>query len=280
LWIKIIWKDSFCIIYKRNSQSLFWTYQTLNMGTIRHRCNFQAIFKFIHVCCRISTSVCLTAFLVGVCCMLQHTNVNCPTVWIINSDAMNPQEKVQCMEWFIKTEFDTQVQRRSVTFQNTTPSRPLIHARYKQFKDIGVFCIRKVHHILLLSWSDYDIQQLPGYAGKLCVHSYWNGSVPCSSSKILNHKIGAWLWVYLLISISQTNKLALLVPSIGKPYHQISHPVIFSCGVLKKNCLYKFQRTTSMISRRELKPLLQQLALTYCSDHGWNLNIAWTLHAW
>jgi hypothetical protein len=38
------------------------------------------------------------------------------------------------------------------------------------------------------------------------------------------------LCVHLLISISQTGELAVVVPSLGRPDHRISHPLIFSYG--------------------------------------------------
>jgi hypothetical protein len=136
LWIKSIRKDTVTTFASSVREILK---VVLNISNIKHghhssQMQFRSNIQ-VHLCCRISTSVCFTAFPVGVCCMLQHTNVNCCTVWIISSDAMNPHEKVQCMEWFIKTEFDTQIQRRFRTFQKMTPSRPLIHAWHKQLKE-------------------------------------------------------------------------------------------------------------------------------------------------
>jgi transposase len=51
---------------------------------------------------------------------------------------MNPQEKAQCVEWFIETKSNTQVKRRfRTTYHKTPPSIPLIRAWYKQFQETG-----------------------------------------------------------------------------------------------------------------------------------------------
>ena len=51
---------------------------------------------------------------------------------------MNAQEKAQCVEWFIETKSDTQVQRRFRTnYNRTPPSRTTIRAWYKKFKGTG-----------------------------------------------------------------------------------------------------------------------------------------------
>jgi hypothetical protein len=81
----------------------------------------------------------------------------------------------------------------------------------------------------------------------------------------------AWLCVHLLISISQTDGLAVLVPSLGRPDHRISHPVIFSYGRYVKECI-EILWPTSTIWRTELQLILQQLMLTCYSVHGWSFN--------
>jgi hypothetical protein len=69
----------------------------------------------------------------------------------------------------------------------------------------------------------------------LSIHSYKNCRMPCSSTKTAHHHTGAWLCVHLSISISQTDWLAVLVPSFGRPDHRVSHPVFFfPMGIRKR----------------------------------------------
>jgi hypothetical protein len=42
------------------------------------------------------------------------------------------------------------------------------------------------------------------------------------------------LTVHLLISIPETDKMAVLAPSTGRPDHRITHPMIFSYGDIEK----------------------------------------------
>lgn len=49
-----------------------------------------------------------------------------------------PQQMAQCVEWFIETKSDTQVQRKFRThYRATPPSRPTIRAWYRRFKETG-----------------------------------------------------------------------------------------------------------------------------------------------
>lgn len=57
---------------------------------------------------------------------------------------------------------------------------------------------------------------------------YKNCNLPCSSSQKAHKHTGAWLCVHFLISIYQTDGLTLVVSSLGRPGHRISHRVIFA----------------------------------------------------
>jgi len=98
---------------------------------------------------------------------------------------------------------------------------------------VNVWCLL-LHDCLIrpffLCQSDSDTQQLPVYAGKLCLSSYKNYNLPCSSNKT----------EHLFISISRTNGLAMLIPSLGRLDHRILHPVIFFFlwGYVK-DCVYR-----------------------------------------
>uniref|UniRef100_A0A2L2YSL7 DUF4817 domain-containing protein n=1 Tax=Parasteatoda tepidariorum TaxID=114398 RepID=A0A2L2YSL7_PARTP len=49
-----------------------------------------------------------------------------------------PQQKAQCVSWFIETKSDTQVQRNFRTnFQRDPPSRPSIRAWHTSFMSTG-----------------------------------------------------------------------------------------------------------------------------------------------
>jgi transposase len=51
---------------------------------------------------------------------------------------MNAQEKAQCVEWFIESKSDTQVQRNFKTnYNKNPPSRTTIRAWYKKFTETG-----------------------------------------------------------------------------------------------------------------------------------------------
>jgi hypothetical protein len=66
------------------------------------------------------------------------------------------------------------------------------------------------------------------------IHSYRNLNVSCSSSKMVHHHNTAWICMHLLISIFQTNQLAILVPSLGQHGHGIPHRDFFHRRIHKR----------------------------------------------
>jgi hypothetical protein len=111
----------------------------------------------IHIHCSISASTLpLVAWILyqvpGRCwvytaackCWLQFSCI----VWLISSVAMNLHKKAQCMEWFIKSELDTQIVRcfRAVCCKRLC-TWPLICSWCRQFKETRSIFTRKVQGI-------------------------------------------------------------------------------------------------------------------------------------
>ena len=54
-----------------------------------------------------------------------------------------PQEKAQCVSWFIKTKSDTQEQRNFIDkYAKRAPARQSIHNWYKQFVGTGTLLLK------------------------------------------------------------------------------------------------------------------------------------------
>ena len=76
---------------------------------------------------------------------------------------------------------------------------------------------------------------------KICLtHKYKNCSLLCSFCKIVHCCTGAWLCVHISISMSQTNRLAVLVPPLTWPDHGVEHPTVSSYACTQKSaCMYQ-----------------------------------------